>query len=122
MMRRGNDPMILRADAASATIEAVSTASGKPKRGRPFGIHTRPRNVTAEHILQSTGTGAHWRANRLVKINGNTREGWFLTAVRTELIEHVGADPTAVQKLLIDRAAVLSLRLAQIDKKIFTEQ
>jgi hypothetical protein len=41
--------------------------------------------------------------------------------VRTQLLQHVGSNPTITQKYLIDRAAILSLRLAQIDKKIIEE-
>jgi hypothetical protein len=42
--------------------------------------------------------------------------------VRTQLLQHVGPNPTITQKYLIDRAAILSLRLAQIDKRIIEER
>jgi hypothetical protein len=42
--------------------------------------------------------------------------------VRRELLAHVGPNPTITQKYLIDRAAILSLRLAQIDKRIIEEK
>lgn len=42
--------------------------------------------------------------------------------VRAELLEHVGGRPTATQRMLIDRAALLTLRLAQIDRRIFADQ
>jgi hypothetical protein len=38
--------------------------------------------------------------------------------VRSDLIGHIG-DPNTIQMMLIQRAAVLTLRLAQIDQKIF---
>ena len=45
-----------------------------------------------------------------------------MAAVHAELLEHVGPHPTPVQRMLIQRACVLSLRLSQIDRKIFEEQ
>jgi hypothetical protein len=38
--------------------------------------------------------------------------------VRAELTHDIGGNPTAVQRALIERAAWLSLRLAQLDHKI----
>jgi hypothetical protein len=38
--------------------------------------------------------------------------------VRAELITHCGGNPTAVQRALIERAAILSLRVEQLDAKI----
>ncbi|CEF48881.1 unnamed protein product [uncultured bacterium] len=38
--------------------------------------------------------------------------------VRAELTEDVGGRPTAIQRALIERAVWLSLRLAQLDRKI----
>jgi hypothetical protein len=38
--------------------------------------------------------------------------------VRAELTAHVGGNPNAVQRALIERAVILSLRVAQIDAKI----
>lgn len=58
----------------------------------------------------------------LAKVDRRTQSGKLLDAVRAELLEHVGPNPTPVQRMLIQRACVLSLRLAQIDRKIFEEQ
>lgn len=66
--------------------------------------------------------GAHSRLHRLVKVDRRTKEGRLLDAVRLELLEHIGSRPTPLQRLLIQRACVLSLRLAQIDRKIFEER
>jgi hypothetical protein len=41
--------------------------------------------------------------------------------VRADLTAHVGGNPSYTQKLLIDRAAVLSLRLAKLDAKIVAD-
>lgn len=40
--------------------------------------------------------------------------GW----VRADLTAHVGGNPTAVQRALIERAAILTLRVKQLDAKI----
>jgi hypothetical protein len=42
--------------------------------------------------------------------------------VRADLIAHVGGNPTIVQKMLIDRAAILSLRLAMADARIIDDR
>jgi hypothetical protein len=57
----------------------------------------------------------------LAKLDGRTREATFLGRVRAELTEHVGK-PSVVQRMLINRAAVLSLRLAMLDQKIIRDQ
>jgi hypothetical protein len=38
--------------------------------------------------------------------------------VRQDLTQHVGGKPSAVQRAMIERAVWLSLRLAQLDRKI----
>jgi hypothetical protein len=57
----------------------------------------------------------------LIKVDGRTKEAALLQRVRKELSEHVGPNPTYIQNYLIDRAAILSLRLAQIDQRIIDE-
>lgn len=58
------------------------------------------------------------RPNRLRNLDGRTIEGRKLRTVRDELIAHVGGEPSAVQLAMIDRAAMLSLHVAQLDAKI----
>jgi hypothetical protein len=58
----------------------------------------------------------------LVKLDGRTVEGQLVAKVRTALLDHVGPNPTVVQRHLIDRAAILSLRLAQCDRRIIHEE
>lgn len=57
----------------------------------------------------------------LTQLDPNTREFAILRSVHKMLSEYVG-DPTITQKMLIDRAAVLSVRIAQIDRKILSNQ
>src|SRR5262249_49763616 len=56
----------------------------------------------------------------LAKLDGRTREAALMRRVRAELTAHVGGEPTVTQRLLIERAAILSLRVAQLDARILT--
>jgi hypothetical protein len=40
--------------------------------------------------------------------------------VRKDLTSHCGGNPSVTQRLLIDRAAILTLKVAQIDRRILT--
>ena len=44
----------------------------------------------------------------------------MMRRIRTELTAHVGGAPSATQRVLIDRAAQLALRLALLDEKMLT--
>ena len=61
--------------------------------------------------------GAHARLFTFAKLDKRRKEAWFMTRVRRNLTEHVG-NPSFVQRLLIERAAVLMLRLALFDQKV----
>lgn len=54
----------------------------------------------------------------LAKLDGRTREAALLRRVREELVGHVGGNPSATERALIERATWLSLRLAQLDAKM----
>jgi hypothetical protein len=49
------------------------------------------------------------------KIDGRTKEAVLLRRVRRDLTAHVGGNPTATQRALIERAATISLQLARLD-------
>jgi hypothetical protein len=55
-------------------------------------------------------------------VDGRTRAAALLRRVRRELTEFVGPNPTVTQRMMIDRAVILSLRLAQLDRKIVAEE
>ena len=66
----------------------------------------------------------HLNANRgrgqkrgILRVDGRTRAGRLLKAVRAALLAHVGADVTIVQKSLIERIAWLELRCVLLDQK-----
>jgi hypothetical protein len=57
----------------------------------------------------------------LAKLDGRTREAMFMRRVHADLTRHVGGTPSAVERMLIERASVLMLRLAKLDEKIVNE-
>jgi hypothetical protein len=84
-----------------------------------------PANSLVKKRNRSNGKrpiGPHSRLHSLQKIDGRTKSAALMRRVRAELLEHCGPHPSPVQLMLIGRACVLSLRLAQIDRKILTEQ
>jgi hypothetical protein len=64
-----------------------------------------------------TRIGAYSRANALAKLDGRTKEARLMQRVRAELVTHVGNRPSATEMALIDRAAWLTLHVAQLDAK-----
>lgn len=54
----------------------------------------------------------------LAKLDQRTKEARILHDTREELIEHCGGSPSVTQRMLIDRAAQLTLRVAQLDAKL----
>lgn len=62
--------------------------------------------------------GPYCRPVTLAKLDGRTREAALMRRVRAELTAHVGGNPSFPQRVLIDRAAVLALRIAQIEAKM----
>jgi hypothetical protein len=60
------------------------------------------------------------RPHVLTKLDGRTREAQLMQQVREDLTSHCGGNPSVTQRLLIDRASILTLKVAQIDRKILT--
>lgn len=65
--------------------------------------------------------GPHSRPNVLAKIDGRRREARLMQTVRDELTEHVGGNPSATQKALIERAAWLTLHVSLMDQKLMEQ-
>lgn len=57
------------------------------------------------------------RPPALAKLDHRTREARFMKERRAELLAHVGGSPSAVQRMLIERACWLSLQVAMLDMK-----
>jgi hypothetical protein len=49
--------------------------------------------------------------------DGRSADAVLLRRARTELTTHIGGKPSATQKALIDRAAMLTLHIARMDAK-----
>jgi hypothetical protein len=60
----------------------------------------------------------HSRLLRRGCVDGRSREGRFLRAVRSELAEMVGGEPTPAQRAIIDRVAWLRLHVTLLDEKV----
>lgn len=60
--------------------------------------------------------GSHSRQHELLAgVDFRSREGKLLAAARVELTAHVGGNPNSVQKVLIERAARLTLYIELMD-------
>lgn len=61
--------------------------------------------------------GPYSNPDRLAKLDGRRREARQIREAIADLTRHVGGRPSPVQRRLIERAAVLALRLALMDAK-----
>ncbi len=59
--------------------------------------------------------GPYSNCATLAKLDGRTRHARLVKSLRSELIAHVGGTPSTTQRLLIDQAAQLQLRIAMMD-------
>ena len=57
------------------------------------------------------------RPSALAKLDLRSAEGRLLARVRSDLTRHVGGDPSAVQRALIDQIAMLQLHIAMMDAR-----
>src|SRR5438105_1389891 len=62
--------------------------------------------------------GPHSRPHRLIKLDGRTKEAALMRSLRKELTQHVGGNPSAVARALIERCCWLQLRISLLDRKI----
>ena len=58
----------------------------------------------------------HSRPGKLAVIDGRRAEAKRMKGIREDLAEHLGGKPSAAQRLLIGRVAVLLLRMELFDK------
>ena len=61
--------------------------------------------------------GPYSRPDALANVDGRTREARIVRKVRADLVAHLGGNVSATQRVLIERAAALTLRLALLDAK-----
>jgi hypothetical protein len=77
----------------------------------------KPRRRRTEY---SPRIGPYSRLPAIVEIDQRTKEAQLMRRVRDELTAHVGGNPSATERILIERAVMLSLRCAQLDIKIMS--
>jgi hypothetical protein len=73
--------------------------------------------MPARSPAPATPLSPRCRLATLAKLDGRRKEARLLRDTRAELVEHVGGRPSAVQRRLIERAAMLALRLALMDAR-----
>ena len=62
--------------------------------------------------------GPHSRPYRFTSPDKRTREAKAMEKLRAELTAHVGGSPRVAQRLLIERAVGIGLRIALLDRKL----
>ena len=60
--------------------------------------------------------GPHSRPGVLAVIDGRRAEAKLMQRLKADLAKHVGGNPSVVQQMLIDQAAMLTLRVHLMDK------
>ena len=61
--------------------------------------------------------GPYSTPDSIAKLDGRTREARRLKQIRAELVQHLGGSPSPTQKIMIDRSAILLLRLEIMDRE-----
>src|SRR6516165_1626127 len=104
--------MFQRGDAPSPKLQR-----GDPGYDRRY-VHETPK--VGPYSRQYTSRA--WSDFALIRLDKRTKEAALIQKVRKALQAHVGPNRTVVQNYLIDRTAMLALRLAQIDRRIVEEE
>ena len=63
--------------------------------------------------------GPYSKEIALARCDGRSKEGRLLNQMRRELAKQLGGNPTAAQRAMIERCAMLQLRVAMLDRKVF---
>jgi hypothetical protein len=101
-----------RADSYDSAHDDLRNARSK----RDNRQHKPRRNSSA--ASRHRAIGPYSRLPAIVELDGRRKEAMLMVRVREELTQHIGGDPNAVERLLIERAVVLCLRCCQIDTRI----
>ena len=83
-------------------------------------METAPRLV-APLRKPHARVGPYSRHGAIALIDGRSREAQYMRRLRRELVAHVGGQPNAVQRQLIERAVRLSLALELFDEQLMHE-
>jgi hypothetical protein len=60
--------------------------------------------------------GPHSRPKKLALLDGRRAEAKLMREVSDELTAHIGGKPTITQRMMIERAATISLRIRLLDR------
>jgi hypothetical protein len=69
-------------------------------------------------IARAKGLGVYSCLTTLTNLDKRSKECRLMRKVRKDLTYHLGGSPSPIQRVLIERAAILSLRVAMLDTKI----
>jgi hypothetical protein len=78
-------------------------------------VNTRPVQRTRRHVHKRIGPYSHFGAVAL--LDGRSREAQFIRSYEKMLLEHLGANPSAVQRALVTRASRLALYCEMFDER-----
>jgi hypothetical protein len=65
---------------------------------------------------------ANSRPTTLLKLDQRTKGAALIKRIRDDLCAHVGGQPSVAQRMIIDRLAVVTLRLSLFDQKLASDQ
>jgi hypothetical protein len=74
--------------------------------------------VKSESLGKARRLGPYSKPAVIARVDGRTLEGRLLTDTKADLIEHLGGSPNTIQRMLVDRAAWLTLRVALLDAEM----
>jgi len=79
---------------------------------------TTAKSAPPPGVKGGVRVGAHSKARQLAHVDGRTLAGRVLRRTRADLTQHLGGHPSAAQKLLIESAAIKSVRLFLVSSRI----
>jgi hypothetical protein len=91
---------------------ALTDTSSKGK----WGAHLKEKRGPGRP--KGSGLGVYSCNRSLVEVDKRSREYRLMRQTRKDLTAHIGGYPNAAQKMLIERAVILNLRVAMLDRKI----
>ena len=71
----------------------------------------------AANLEKTRTVGPYSRPAALAKLDQRTKEARLVRETRADLMAHIGGNPSATQRALIERAVQLTLRVSVMDRK-----
>lgn len=79
------------------------------------------RPIRPKRYAKPRAIGAYSSAGAMAKVDGRSKEALFMQRLRKELLAHVGGNPSATQRLLVERAVRLSMQVELMDERFFKD-